>query len=85
MNLTSVHKLSLFFEAARLSRSIIVCQNLTGQNAVVFSNATHVASMNKILTKEMGICVSCVGIFFNVFNQVFHVALSYIWKYAYTP
>jgi hypothetical protein len=31
---------------------------------MVFSNATHVASMTKILTKEMGICVSCVGFFF---------------------
>jgi len=50
------------FEAAWLSRSI-VCQNLTGKNAVVFSNATHVVSMTKILTKEMGMCVSCVGFF----------------------
>jgi len=54
------------FEAAWLSRSI-VCQNLTGKNAVVFSNATHVVSMTKILTKEMGICVSCVGFFLKCF------------------
>lgn len=46
--------------AAWFSRSID-CQNLTGKKAVVFGDATHAASMTKILTREMGIRVACAG------------------------
>ncbi|MHC5732324.1 MAG: nitrogenase component 1, partial [Nostoc sp.] len=45
---------------AWFSRSID-CQNLTGKKAVVFGDATHAASMTKILAREMGIRVSCAG------------------------
>ncbi len=47
-------------QAAWFSRSID-CQNLTGKKAVVFGDATHAASMTKILAREMGIRVSCCG------------------------
>lgn len=47
-------------QAAWFSRSID-CQNLTGKRAVVFGDATHAASMTKILAREMGIRVSCAG------------------------
>nr|AND47351.1 ChlB subunit of protochlorophyllide reductase [Sphagnum bartlettianum] len=47
-------------QAAWFSRSID-CQNLTGKKAVVFGDATHAASMTKILAREMGIHVSCAG------------------------
>ncbi len=47
-------------QAAWFSRSID-CQNLTGKKAVVFGDATHAASMTKILAREMGIRVSCTG------------------------
>ena len=47
-------------QAAWFSRSID-CQNLTGKKAVVFGDATHAASMTKILAREMGIRVSCSG------------------------
>lgn len=47
-------------QAAWFSRSID-CQNLTGKKAVVFGDATHAASMTKILTREMGIRVICAG------------------------
>jgi light-independent protochlorophyllide reductase subunit B len=47
-------------QAAWFSRSID-CQNLTGKRAVVFGDATHAASMTKILTREMGIRVVCAG------------------------
>jgi light-independent protochlorophyllide reductase subunit B len=46
--------------AAWFSRSID-CQNLTGKKAVVFGDATHAASMTKILAREMGIRVACAG------------------------
>jgi light-independent protochlorophyllide reductase subunit B len=46
--------------AAWFSRSID-CQNLTGKKAVVFGDATHAASMTKILSREMGINVVCSG------------------------
>ena len=49
-----------FSQAAWFSRSID-CQNLTGKKAVVFGDATHAASMTKILTREMGIRVVCAG------------------------
>jgi light-independent protochlorophyllide reductase subunit B len=45
-------------QAAWFSRSID-CQNLIGKKAVVFGHVTHVASMTKILAREMGIRVSC--------------------------
>nr|YP_010335544.1 light-independent protochlorophyllide reductase subunit B [Equisetum ramosissimum]UNI91850.1 light-independent protochlorophyllide reductase subunit B [Equisetum ramosissimum]UVF34862.1 light-independent protochlorophyllide reductase subunit B [Equisetum ramosissimum]WEI29953.1 photochlorophyllide reductase subunit B [Equisetum ramosissimum] len=38
-------------------------QNLTGKKAVVFGDATHAASMTKIMVREMGIHVSCAGTF----------------------
>lgn len=47
-------------QAAWFSRSID-CQNLTGKKAVVFGDATHAASMTKILAREMGIRVCCAG------------------------
>lgn len=47
-------------QAAWFSRSID-CQNLTGKKAVVFGDATHAASMTKILAREMGIRVCCSG------------------------
>ena len=47
-------------QAAWFSRSID-CQNLTGKKAVVFGDATHAASMTKILAREMGIRVVCTG------------------------
>lgn len=47
-------------QAAWFSRSID-CQNLTGKRAVVFGDATHAASITKILAREMGIRVCCAG------------------------
>jgi light-independent protochlorophyllide reductase subunit B len=47
-------------QAAWFSRSID-CQNLTGKETVVFGDATHAASITKILSREMGIHVSCTG------------------------
>lgn len=47
-------------QAAWFSRSID-CQNLTGKRTVVFGDATHAASMTKILAREMGIHVVCAG------------------------
>jgi len=47
-------------QAAWFSRSID-CQNLTGKKAVVFGDATHAASVTKILACEMGIRISCAG------------------------
>lgn len=47
-------------QAAWFSRSID-CQNLTGKKAVVFGDATHAASITRILAREMGIRVSCAG------------------------
>jgi light-independent protochlorophyllide reductase subunit B len=47
-------------QAAWFSRSID-CQNLTGKKTVVFGDATHAASMTKILSREMGIQVVCAG------------------------
>jgi light-independent protochlorophyllide reductase subunit B len=49
-----------FSQAAWFSRSID-CQNLTGKKTVVFGDATHAASLTKILTREMGIRVICAG------------------------
>jgi len=47
-------------QAAWFSRSID-CQNLTGKKAVVFGDATHAASITRILAREMGINVVCAG------------------------
>nr|YP_009450195.1 photochlorophyllide reductase subunit B [Pectinodesmus pectinatus]AOS53070.1 photochlorophyllide reductase subunit B [Pectinodesmus pectinatus] len=47
-------------QAAWFSRSID-CQNLTGKRAVVFGDATHAASITKILACEMGIKIVCSG------------------------
>ena len=47
-------------QSAWFSRSID-CQNLTGKKAVVFGDATHAASMTKILAREMGMHVCCAG------------------------
>jgi light-independent protochlorophyllide reductase subunit B len=47
-------------QAGWFSRSID-CQNLTGKKVVVFGDATHAASMTKILSREMGIRVACAG------------------------
>jgi light-independent protochlorophyllide reductase subunit B len=56
-----IHQQTCFVsQAAWFSRSID-CQNLTGKKAVVFGDATHAASMTKILSREMGIRVVCAG------------------------
>jgi light-independent protochlorophyllide reductase subunit B len=56
-----IEKQTIFLsQAAWFSRSID-CQNLTGKKAVVFGDATHAASMTKILSREMGINVVCAG------------------------
>jgi light-independent protochlorophyllide reductase subunit B len=47
-------------QAAWFSRSID-CQNLTGKKTVIFGDATHAASMTKILVREMGLKVACAG------------------------
>ena len=47
-------------QGAWFSRSID-CQNLTGKKTVVFGDATHAASITKILTREMGIRVALAG------------------------
>ena len=47
-------------QAAWFSRSID-CQNLTGKKAVVFGDATHAAAITRILSREMGIRVTCAG------------------------
>jgi light-independent protochlorophyllide reductase subunit B len=47
-------------QAAWFSKSID-CQNLTGKKAVVVGDATHAASITKILVREMGIRVVCAG------------------------
>lgn len=47
-------------QAAWFSKSID-CQNLAGKEAAIFGDATHAASITKILVKEMGIRVSCSG------------------------
>lgn len=56
-----IEKQTIFVsQAAWFSRSID-CQNLTGKKVVVFGDATHSAAMTKILSREMGIHVSCAG------------------------
>ena len=58
---TYIHEQTKFLsQAAWFSRSID-CQNLTGKRTVVFGDATHAASMAKILTREMGVKVVCAG------------------------
>nr|YP_009549166.1 protochlorophyllide reductase ChlB subunit [Llavea cordifolia]AYW16315.1 protochlorophyllide reductase ChlB subunit [Llavea cordifolia] len=47
-------------QAAWFSKSID-CQNLAGKEAAVSGDATHAASITKILVREMGIRVSCSG------------------------
>ena len=47
-------------QATWFSRSID-CQNLIGKKAVVFGDATHAASITKLLGQEMGIRVACAG------------------------
>nr|YP_011003786.1 photochlorophyllide reductase subunit B [Lycopodium japonicum]WPS66357.1 photochlorophyllide reductase subunit B [Lycopodium japonicum] len=47
-------------QAIWFSKSID-CQNSKKRKAVIFGDATHAASMTKILSREMGIHVSCAG------------------------
>lgn len=54
------HQTRFISQAAWFSRSVD-CQNLTGKKAIVFGDATHAASMTKILTREMGLYVLCAG------------------------
>jgi light-independent protochlorophyllide reductase subunit B len=54
-------KQTLFLSGAAWFSRSIDCQNLTGKKAVVFGDATHAASMTKILSREMGIRVACAG------------------------
>ena len=49
-----------FSQAAWFARSID-CQNLTNKKTVVFGDATHAATMTKILVREMGLHVACAG------------------------
>lgn len=51
-------------QSAWFSRSID-CQNLVGKTAVVFGDATHAASITKILTQEMGVKVLFAGTYCN--------------------
>ncbi len=62
VNFTSYIQKQTFYisQAAWFSRSID-CQNLTGKRAVVFGDATHAATITKILAREMGIFVACAG------------------------
>lgn len=55
-----MHQTYYVSQAAWFSRSID-CQNLTGKKTVVFGDATHAASITKILVREMGIHVVCAG------------------------
>nr|YP_009549426.1 protochlorophyllide reductase ChlB subunit [Vittaria appalachiana]AYW16575.1 protochlorophyllide reductase ChlB subunit [Vittaria appalachiana] len=50
----------------------IDCQNLAGKEAVVFGDATHAASITKILAVEMGIHVSCSGTYCKHDMERFH-------------
>lgn len=54
-------KQTRFISQAAWFSSSIDCQNLTGKRSVVFGDATHAASMTKILSREMGIKVCCSG------------------------
>lgn len=56
-----IKKQTLFLSGAAWFSRSIDCQNLTGKKAVVFGDATHAASMTKILAREMGIRVACAG------------------------
>nr|YP_009549513.1 protochlorophyllide reductase ChlB subunit [Histiopteris incisa]AYW16672.1 protochlorophyllide reductase ChlB subunit [Histiopteris incisa] len=47
-------------QAAWFSKSID-CQNLAGKEAAISGDATHAASITKILVREMGIRVGCAG------------------------
>jgi light-independent protochlorophyllide reductase subunit B len=58
---TYIKKQTLLLSGAAWFSRSIDCQNLTGKKAVVFGDATHAASMTKILAREMGIRVSCAG------------------------
>nr|YP_009514460.1 protochlorophyllide reductase subunit B [Lygodium microphyllum]AXG76057.1 protochlorophyllide reductase subunit B [Lygodium microphyllum] len=58
-------------QAAWFSKSID-CQNLGGKDAVVFGDATHAASITKILVKEMGIRVNRSGTYCKHDSQWFH-------------
>jgi light-independent protochlorophyllide reductase subunit B len=58
---TYIEKQTLFVSGAAWFSRSIDCQNLTGKKAVVFGDATHAASMTKILAREMGIRVACAG------------------------
>lgn len=55
-----VRQTKFFSQAAWFSKSID-CQNLTGKKVLVFGDATHSASITKILVREMGIQVVCSG------------------------
>jgi light-independent protochlorophyllide reductase subunit B len=56
-----IQKQTLYVSGAAWFSRSIDCQNLTGKKAVVFGDATHAASMTKILAREMGIRVACAG------------------------
>nr|P37823.1 RecName: Full=Light-independent protochlorophyllide reductase subunit B; Short=DPOR subunit B; Short=LI-POR subunit B [Chlamydomonas applanata] len=58
---TYINKQTHFVSQAGWFARSIDCQNLTGQKTVVFGDATHAASMTKILVREMGIHVVCAG------------------------
>jgi light-independent protochlorophyllide reductase subunit B len=58
---TYIKKQTLFLSGAAWFSRSIDCQNLTGKKAVVFGDATHAASMTRILSREMGIRVACAG------------------------
>lgn len=56
-----IHQQTKFISQSSWFSRSIDCQNLTGKRAVVFGDATHAASMTKILCREMGIHVSWAG------------------------
>nr|YP_009346619.1 protochlorophyllide reductase ChlB subunit [Huperzia serrata]YP_209539.1 photochlorophyllide reductase subunit B [Huperzia lucidula]Q5SCX2.1 RecName: Full=Light-independent protochlorophyllide reductase subunit B; Short=DPOR subunit B; Short=LI-POR subunit B [Huperzia lucidula]AAT80735.1 protochlorophyllide reductase ChlB subunit [Huperzia lucidula]APF31887.1 protochlorophyllide reductase ChlB subunit [Huperzia serrata]AZU95481.1 protochlorophyllide reductase ChlB subunit [Huperzia lucidula len=56
-----VYQQTQFVSQAIWFSKSIDCQNLKKKKAVIFGDATHAASMTKILNREMGIRVSCAG------------------------
>jgi light-independent protochlorophyllide reductase subunit B len=58
---TYINRQTRFISQATWFSRSIDCQNLTGKRAIVFGDATHAASITKILTQEMGIRVICSG------------------------
>ncbi len=56
-----IYSQTKFISSSSWFSKSIDCQNLTGKRAIVFGDATHSASITKILTREMGIQVLWAG------------------------